>query len=168
MNKWYGIVLAGALALSVSLVSFGCGRAPGYSYPPGSGPVDGSFHSNGQRIYFTATSSSREPIISRGFNMMMHRIACVDCHGPEGKGGSVYMMMRRFDVPDITWPHLTEEEHEEVGEHEEHPPYTEETVKRAITEGLDPAGELLEDFMPRWQMSEQDLNDLIDFMKTTE
>ena len=70
-------------------------------------------------------------------------------------------------LPGITLPE--EEEHEEKAgheEHEEHPPYTEETLKRAITQGLNPAGEPLEELMPRWQMSEQDLDDLVDFIKT--
>lgn len=95
---------------------------------------------------------------------MHHPITCVSCHGPDGRGGEVTMMMLQFDVPDITWDNLTEEEEHE--EHEEHPPYTEETLKRAITQGLDPAGEMLEELMPRWQMSEQDLDDLVDFIKT--
>lgn len=50
--------------------------------------------------------------------------------------------------------------------HQEHPPYTEETLKRAITRGLDPAGEPLDDLMPRWSISEADLNDLVAFLKT--
>jgi hypothetical protein len=38
--------------------------------------------------------------------------------------------------------------------------------KRAITEGVDPAGEPLDLTMPRWQMSERDLDDLLEFLKT--
>lgn len=165
MKKWFYYGLLTALALCLVLVFSACRRAPLYPYQPGVNRyTTDSFKSNGQRIYFTATSSSGQPIIPEGFSMMMHRIACVDCHGPEGKGGQVSMMMQSFDVPDITWSHLTEEEHEESG-HEEHPPYTEETVKRAITDGVDPAGEPFDEFMPRWRISEQDLNDLIDFLK---
>ena len=100
---------------------------------------------------------------------MMHPIACVNCHGPEGEGGRVTMMMSYFDVPNITWDNLTQEENheEEPGkeEHAEHPPYTEETLKRAIISGVDPAGEPLGEEMPRWRMSERDLDDLVDFMK---
>lgn len=132
----------------------------------------GSFQSNGERIYFTAESSSREPISSSGgFPMMRRRATCVNCHGPGGKGGRVTMMMMgRFDVPDITWGTLTQEErHEEERggeEHEEHPPYTEETLKRAIIRGIDPAGERLDEYMPRWRMSKPDLDDLVEFIKT--
>ena len=101
--------------------------------------------------------------------MMRYRTACVNCHGGEGKGGRVTMMMWSFRTPDITWDNLTkEEEHREPEqeEHEEHPPYTEETLKSAITRGINPAGEPLDDRMPRWRMSEQDLDDLVDFIKT--
>ena len=134
----------------------------------------GPFESNGERIYFTAESSAGEPITySGGTTMMMQQsIACVSCHGPEGRGGRVAMMMWRFDVPDITWDNLTQEEHqkEEPGqaEHEEHPPYTEETLKSAITRGIDPAGEPLDELMPRWRMSERDLDDLVEFIMALE
>jgi mono/diheme cytochrome c family protein len=128
------------------------------------------YDSNGERIYFTATSSSGQSITYSGSIRMMHTITCANCHGPEGKGGRANMMMWSFEVPDITWDKLTQEEHHEeqegADEHEEHPPYTEETLKRAITRGIDPAGEPLDDLMPRWQMSNGDLDDLVDFIKT--
>ena len=119
----------------------------------------GSYSSNGERIYFTAASSSGDPITPEGFVMMGHKFACTDCHGSDGKGGTVTMMMQQFDVPNITWPVLT-------GQHEDHPPYTVATIKQAITEGIDPAGNQLEYYMPRWQISDDDLNDLVDFLKT--
>ena len=80
------------------------------------------------------------------------------------------MMMWSFNVPDITWDNLTEEkDHGEQAseeEHEEHPSYTEETLKRAIIRGINPAGEPLDEEMPRWQMSGRDLDDLVGFIKT--
>ena len=128
------------------------------------------YDSNGERIYFTATSSSDRSISYTGSIRMMHSIACANCHGPEGKGGRVNMMMWSFDTPDITWDKLTGEEHHEEPEngedHEEHPPYTMDTIKQAITDGVNPAGEPLDDEMPLWKMSAQDLDDLVDFMKT--
>ncbi len=101
---------------------------------------------------------------------MMRPITCANCHGPEGRGGRVTMMMSSFSVPDITWGKLTQEEHHEEDtdkdEHEEHPPYTEEPLKSAITRGINPAGEPLDDEMPHWSMSGQDLDDLVGFIKT--
>lgn len=48
----------------------------------------------------------------------------------------------------------------------EHEPYTDETIKRAITEGVEPNGEPLDWLMPRWSMSDEDLDDLIEFLET--
>lgn len=133
-----------------------------------------SYESNGERIYFTGTSSSGEPIRANlpGMSRMMAGgRACVDCHGPDGRGGTFRMMMGTYTAPDIRYATLTEQEHgnEKVeGEHDEHPPYTEETIKRAITEGIEPNGESLEWPMPQWKMSESDLNDLLAFLKTLE
>ncbi len=116
------------------------------------------FKSNGERIFFTATSSSGKQITSQGFTMMHGSIACVNCHGRDGHGGVVRMMMVRFEAPNITWAQLT-------GQQEDHAPYTEATVKNAITKGIEPNGEELEIYMPRWQIADNDLNDLIDFLK---
>ncbi|MFC2067814.1 c-type cytochrome [Chloroflexota bacterium] len=117
------------------------------------------YKSNGERIYFAATSSSGKPIASQGFTMMHGRIACVNCHGADGHGGNVNMMMTSFEAPNITWGELT-------GQHESHAPYTEATIKDAITKGVEPNGEELEIYMPRWQMAEEDLDDLLIFLKT--
>ena len=115
--------------------------------------------SNGERIFSTATSSSGKPIYSQGFTMMQGSIACANCHGADGQGGNVHMMMTSFEAPNITWAELT-------GQHEDHAPYTEATIKDAITKGLEPNGKELEIYMPRWQMADEDLDDLLSFLKT--
>ncbi|MCL7454437.1 MAG: cytochrome c [Anaerolineae bacterium] len=128
------------------------------------GPILDRFASNGERIYLTGTNSQGERIPFTGGPrwLYMRGGGCADCHGPRGQGGQV-VMMGTIEAPNIQYEHLIEEEH---GEGEEHPPYTEDLIKRAITEGLDPAGRPLDRFMPRWQLSDQDLNDLVDYMKT--
>ena len=76
--------------------------------------------------------------------------------------------MATFTAPDIRYGELTSASHseEEEGEHGEHPPYTDETIKRAITQGVDPGGESLDWMMPRWRMTDEQLNDLIVYLKT--
>ena len=75
--------------------------------------------------------------------------------------------MRVFEAPDIRYQTLTAEEHGEEGKEEmEHGPYTDEDIKRAITEGVEPDGEPLDWPMPRWSMSDEDLDDLLEFLKT--
>jgi cytochrome c oxidase subunit II len=98
--------------------------------------------------------------------MQAGRMACADCHGSDGRGGTVRMMMSSFDAPDIRYSTLIEGEHEDA--HGEHPAYMDEDIKRAITEGIDPAGEELDWIMPRWEMTDEQLNDLIAYMKTLE
>lgn len=154
--KVAGLALAAVLLLSSCSSPFGT-------------VVNVSYSSNGERIYASATSVSGRAITSSGGIMMMHQLACVNCHGAAGQGGKVNMMMWTLDVPNITWDGLTAEpdhdEDEDTGEHDEHPPYTEETLKRAITRGLDPVGEPLDEAMPRWRMSQADLDDLVDFIR---
>jgi cytochrome c oxidase subunit II len=166
------ILAVGAVVLTVGTVligSFFFSQGPlldwGHSWR-GRFPITG-FGSNGERIYFTGTSETGPAVSSEmpGMHRMpAGRMACADCHGADGRGGTVRMMMSSFDAPDIRYPTLTEEDHGDA--HGEHPPYTDEDIKRAITEGVDPAGEPLEWMMPRWTMTDGQLEDLINFLKT--
>ncbi len=102
-------------------------------------PWEQQFSSNGQRIYSTATTASGQSISHTGGPtggmMGQSNLTCISCHGQDGHGGTVSMMMETFKVPNITWPVLTGEDPDM-----EHPPYTEDTLKRAITEGVDSGG----------------------------
>ena len=69
------------------------------------------------------------------------------------------MMMWYFEAPDIRYSSL-------AAGHDEEKPYTDELIKLAITKGIDSDGMRLEQPMPVWQMSDEDLNDLIEFLKT--
>ncbi|MHB1415312.1 MAG: c-type cytochrome [Chloroflexota bacterium] len=152
--------------------------SPGTASTPGPTavvpPAGGTFASNGQRIYFTATSNSGQPITYQFEGNVpmrgpMMQLACVDCHGSDGHGGRVTMMMASVEAPNITWPALTEAENQEgqpEGHEMDHPPYTVETVKRAITQGVDPAGNQLDPYMPRWSMAPPDLDDLVNYLET--
>jgi mono/diheme cytochrome c family protein len=92
-------------------------------------------------------------------------MTCASCHGPDGRGGRVQMMMHVFETPDIRYQTLTAEEMENE-EEEAHPPYTDEDIRRAITQGIEPNGEPLDWPMPRWTISDKDLDDLLEFLKT--
>lgn len=175
--RWLVIVGAGVLVGLILLVGLTVLLAnvvyrPMFSpMAPALNPVfPNDYDSNGERIYFTGTSTSDAevvPVMLGRHTMQQGMMACVNCHGPEGRGGTITMMMDTFTAPDIRYSTLTEsEEHQEADEHEAHPVYTDETIKRAITEGLDPAGEPLDWPMPRWQMSDADLDDIVAYLKT--
>ncbi len=95
--------------------------------------------------------------------MMSGSSGCVTCHGADRLGGR---LMPRFwiTVPPLTFEALFSE-HDEDG-HGDHEGYSDESLRRAITQGIDPGGKPLDLAMPRWSMSEKDLDDLIAFLKT--
>jgi cytochrome c oxidase subunit 2 len=136
-----------------------------YGYGPMSVRIPSSFEGNGQLIYYTATSDSGPAITFSGgpYWLYMHGGSCVNCHGVDGRGG-LPIPMTGQTAPDIRYSVLTSNEPMQHG-HEEHPPYTEATIARAITQGLDPAGHRLSWVMPRWSMSEQEVRDLIEYLK---
>lgn len=151
-----GLIFAGALWLVWWIIGMpGTVRLPVY-------------RSNGAQIYYTATSQHGTPIsfdLQMGMmgGMMRGKLACVSCHGVDGQGGRVRLMMYTFTAPDIRYEALTSKEHVEGEAHE---PFTDEAIKRAITEGVEPDGEPLDWPMPRWTMSATDLDDLLEFLKT--
>jgi len=139
------------------------GMYPGGVYPT---HLKSDFESNGEMIYYTGYNESGDLIeIKYGPRWLyVHGGSCVSCHGTDGKGG--FPVMMGFAIPsDIRYATLTSEEHEEPGE-EAHPPYTDETIKRAIIEGIEPSGEPLDLTMPRWKMSDADADDVVEYLKT--
>jgi mono/diheme cytochrome c family protein len=168
-----GIILLAALALiagTAIIARFFFFPAWGMGFMRGSfRPFEREFRSNGEQIFFTGVSRNGPAITARmqGMHEMAPaRMACVSCHGENGQGGPVQMMMGAFDAPDIRYQTLSGEEH--GGDQVEHPPYTEEALKQAITRGVDPSGKALDWVMPRWDMTDEQLNDLIAYLKELE
>ena len=103
--------------------------------------------SNGERIFKTGIDARGQAIQN---NMMSGMGGFAMCHGAAGHGSQ---MMGRT-VPCNTFKCLSTDG------------YTEELFKRAITRGIAEDGHQLDPMMPRWQMSDSDLNDLIRYLKT--
>jgi len=139
-------------------------RGPGYpdtAYPVNEDTLEADYESNGQMIYYTGYNETGRQIDTNGGPhwLYVHGGSCVHCHGEDGKGGVPVMM--GYVVPaDITYEGLTSDEHAE------HEPYTNETLRRAIRSGIDPEGRPLDATMPRWDMTDEDMSDLIDYLKT--
>lgn len=125
-----------------------------------------SFSSNGERIFFTGANDRGERVSYEGGGggMMMGMMAtsCADCHGSNGRGRRTMM----FTTPNITYRNLTDPQGMLEPDGERGHTYTEVTIKRAVTDGLDAEGEPLDSLMPRWRMDDQDLADVIDYLKT--
>lgn len=129
--------------------------------------------SNGERIYFTASSDRSGQITYTGGprfggGMMGSYLTCASCHGPEGRGGVHRMHMQVMDAPDIRYQALSSELDEHGGEDHgaEDDEYDLDDFRLAVIEGKHPNGEELSRDMPRWRMSEENLQDLFAFIQS--
>ncbi|MEW5854070.1 MAG: c-type cytochrome [Myxococcota bacterium] len=118
----------------------------------------------GQHIFLRGESLSGGEVVAavsaNGVAVPASVLPCVGCHGRNGKGrpeGGVA-------PADITWSALTRPYAITTPSGRKRPAYTEELLRRAITEGVDPAGNVLLDAMPRYRMSSEDLADLVAFI----
>jgi ABC-type branched-subunit amino acid transport system substrate-binding protein len=119
----------------------------------------------GKQIYLNGTSPSGQEITAvigaGGADAPGSLMACANCHGFDGRGkpeGGV--------IPsNITWEELTKPYGRSHASGRRHSAYTEFSLARAITEGVDPAGNQLAAAMPKYRMSREDLADLIAYLK---
>jgi ABC-type branched-subunit amino acid transport system substrate-binding protein len=88
-------------------------------------------------------------------------LACVNCHGRDGKGKPE----GRVVPSDITWEALTKPYGVTHPDGRTHQAYTERLLVRAVCMGIDPAGNQLDAAMPRFQISRDDINALILYLK---
>ena len=151
----------GLLAAAIILLLSACAPQPQSIESGGTAWGTGTFHSNGERIYFTATSERGTPITSTsgpGSNCLMigggGRMTCASCHGIDGRGGVHNMgMMQSMTAPDIRWSTLQAD-------------FDAEKFRLAVTKGQDPDGTQMNADMPHWAIGNEDLADLIAYLKT--
>ena len=153
----YRLLILGLVLLGLGIVGFVLLQSAPFTASRWSGtPV-----ADGELVFRTGTGADGRPIPSTSGPPML--TSCAACHGDRGQGGQVRVMMRPVEAPNITWPELTAAHHENG---EEHPPYTEATLRRAITQGVNPAGDPLDPLMPRWQLSDEEWEALLAYLRT--
>lgn len=122
----------------------------------------------GKQIYTSGTSPSATGITAQvgvdGFALPASAMPCASCHGTDARGrpeGGV--------IPsNITWGHLTQSYGHQHSYGRDHPAFNADTVARAISAGVDPAGNRLDVTMPRYSMSWDDLNALLAYLQKIE
>jgi len=165
------LILGALLALAIS----GCDMGPGHmasghmglGHMMGSSVVSDRYANNGERIYFTGTSASGDAITRQGGNLHMRMMGggCATCHGSDRQGGR---LMPQFweTAPPLTREALFGEHHHDSDGHGGHEGYTDDTLRRAVFQGADPAGNPLDEDMPRWSMSSRDWEDLLAYLRS--
>lgn len=141
-----GIVVGGLVLAGSQLRS----RTPSANAPSGG--------SLGQRIFTTGTGVSGRSIPRSGPGMMMGGVGCSACHGSDGRGRRVRMMMGSFEAPDIRYSTLTSAHEDEQG-------WSDDEIRRAIVQGVEPNGQTLSGWMPRWRMTSTETNAVLGYLK---
>ena len=158
------------VVVSLLLVASCNGR---FEHGPTTGSTSSSaFVSNGERIYFTGSSASGTAISAiggsgmTGMHQQVHGGGCASCHGADREGQRLWPQFW-IEAPALTAAALFESDAHDTDTdgHGEHDSYDDESLRAVITRGIDPAGDRLDEAMPRWSMSPSDLNDLIAYLK---
>jgi mono/diheme cytochrome c family protein len=170
-SLWFGIGLTIIGFVGISHIhSSGFAAVPFSDWGSGRAFEKGSYASNGERIYYLGIDHEGQRIRFRGgpHGFRVTGGSCIDCHGPDGRGGLHVMMGTGTHNPgDIRYSALVSGEHhgEEGGEESEGEAYTDEDIRRAIRQGVEPSGESMDWTMPRWKISDDDLDDLLKYLK---
>ena len=119
----------------------------------------------GRQIYERGVTASGRPLTAsmgaENSAIPGSILPCANCHGHDGRGKP-----ESGTVPsDLTWDALTKPYGVTHASGRTHPPYTERLLKRAITLGIDPAGNSLDSAMPRFQLFNEDFADLVSYIK---
>jgi ABC-type branched-subunit amino acid transport system substrate-binding protein len=117
----------------------------------------------GKQIYLHGTSPSGAAITATlgpsADQVPASLVACGNCHGRDGRGRAE----GGIDPADLSWAVLTRPRAADA--RRARPAYTPDRLARAVTLGLNPAGEPMGVGMPRYQLSTADLGDLLAYWR---
>jgi ABC-type branched-subunit amino acid transport system substrate-binding protein len=117
----------------------------------------------GRRIYLDG--EGRGPIVARLMGPQITALGsafpCVSCHRADGAG----VREAGVTTADITQATLTKDFDGPRPSGRTHAPYTDATLERAVTAGVDPGGNALHEVHPRYSMEAGDLDDLVAYLK---
>src|SRR5262245_60804895 len=117
----------------------------------------------GRALYREGVAAGDSAVSARAGSLRVPatRVPCASCHGRDGLG--------RPDagvVPsDITWANLTKPYGLRHDNGRTHPAYTADAVIRAVTAGVDPAGNALDAAMPRYALDDAVARDLVAYLQ---
>ena len=117
---------------------------------------------DGRRIYHEGLTSSGKQIMAHlglaNIDVSAERFPCANCHGADGEGGSEGAL----NAPTVNWNLLVTPSRSAT---RTRPAYDESTLIRAITNGYGAIGMQLDDAMPRYNMTAEQLASLIAYLK---
>lgn len=121
----------------------------------------------GKRIYLAGESPSGagiSAVVGSDAVLPATAVPCAGCHGSDGLGRAE----GGADPGPIVWSHLVKPYGHEHPRGRKHPPFTKASLARAITSGVDPAGNRLDPAMPRFSLSSEDMASLLAYLERLE
>jgi ABC-type branched-subunit amino acid transport system substrate-binding protein len=122
----------------------------------------------GKQIYFEGTSPRGTEITAvvgdEGAFLPGSAMPCSSCHGSDGLGrpeGGVIPL-------DIRWSELVKTYGHVHHDDRRHPSFDDDSFNRSIIAGVDPGNNQLDRSMPIYQLSDEDMADLVAYMKVLE
>jgi ABC-type branched-subunit amino acid transport system substrate-binding protein len=119
----------------------------------------------GKQIYFSGASPAGEPITAyfgeKKQALPGQAATCGSCHGHDGTGRPESGLI----PTNITWKYMTKSYGHIHASGLAHGPFDEASLKHYLKTGVYPGGETGDPDMPLYTLSEQDMNDLVAFMK---
>src|SRR5918992_5963300 len=120
----------------------------------------------GKQIYLRGESPSGRKITPMlgDIDVPASTVTCAGCHGLRGEGkteGGV-------TAGNLTWTNLVKAYGHTHPSGRKHGPFDERLFTRSLVQGLDPAGNKLAVAMPRYEMSPEDIADLVAYLKRIE
>jgi ABC-type branched-subunit amino acid transport system substrate-binding protein len=151
-------VVAALLGLSAQLTALSQDQQDRYRLTPE--------EKRGKAFYLRSQSSSGQEVTALlgEIDVPASTLTCAGCHGARAEGkteGGV-------TAGNLTWSNLTKPYGHTHPGGRKHPAFSESSFIRALTAGLDPAGNKLAVAMPKYRMPQQDMADLIAYLKRIE
>lgn len=119
----------------------------------------------GKRIYTEGINSLGETydavIGEADITLPSSTLPCAGCHGDRAEGGEEGGVR----PPPLAWSHLTKHYGHIHGNGRRHPAFTEASFAESLRQGHDPAGNRLDTTMPRFHLSDEDIEALISYLK---
>ncbi len=117
----------------------------------------------GKALYLRGESASGQEITAllNDLDVPASTLTCAGCHGSRGEGkteGGV-------TAGNLVWSNLTKSYGHTHDNGRKHGAFTETSFVRALTGGIDPSGNKLAVAMPAYRMPQQDMADLIAYLK---
>ncbi len=118
----------------------------------------------GETIYVEGTDVQGTQITRTTEAGILSQTGCFACHGTDGKGRSIDTKVGQFDTPDIRWSVISQPFPNDEGGTD--PAYDPTSFANAVREGIDSGGGQLDPVMPRWQLTDPEVNALIAYLQT--